>query len=98
MKRLDKRLRLVVVNLLDGHAFRQLALAVDPRDCRDVVLASVEQRFSDELADIATGLFQSATFISVTCGTPRVTHTNDGNLGDVFRSCHGQAFAKIEIL
>lgn len=97
-KCLDKRLRLVVVDLCDSHAFRQLGLAFGSDDRRDDMLASLEKRFCDQLANIASGLFQSANFISVTWGTPRVTHTNDGDLGDVVRSCHGKACAKVEIL
>lgn len=60
---LDECLRLVVIDLLRNHAFRQLALAVGPRECRNGVLASLEQGFSHEAAAVATSLFVSVDYL-----------------------------------
>ena len=55
-ERLNERLRLAVIDLLGNHAFGQLALAVDSRECRDGVLAGLEQGFGHEAAAVAASL------------------------------------------
>lgn len=48
--------RLGVIDLLGNHAFWKLVLAIDPRDCRNGVLAGLEQGFSHGAAAVATSL------------------------------------------
>jgi len=53
---LNKCLRFVVIDLFGYHTFWQLALAVDPCNGRNGVLASLEQGLSRGAAAVATGL------------------------------------------
>ena len=54
---LDERLRLIVVDLLDRHAFRQVCVAVDARDGGDGMFARFEKGFGHEPATVATSLY-----------------------------------------
>ena len=47
---------LVVIDLFRNHAFWQLGLAIDPRDCGNGVLTSLKQGFSYEAAAVTTSL------------------------------------------
>lgn len=53
---LNECLWLVVIDLLGNHAFWKLVLAIDPRDCRNGVLVSLEQGFSHGAAAVAASL------------------------------------------
>ena len=53
---LDDCLRLVVIDLSGYHACWKFVLAIDPRDCRNGVLARLEQGFGHGAAAVAASL------------------------------------------